>query len=178
MWEFVFKCTCVSASVFYVEMKRLDAHTLCSLKASTLCAVVPELTGLAVHSRQQQSGSLPDIITVHWEAASVFSVDHSHTHPLHQGWQHHKRPVGGDRSTCSGHQRLTLDFSNTQYLVCPGICKEDPLHPEFAYVILVILPSVTDVWEQSELQLEDGIKDSKWCEKIKTEQDHNMDSRS
>lgn len=70
-------------------------------KAGTLLTAVPELAGLTVHSRQQQPGSLPDIIAVHREAASVFGVNHSHAHPLHQRWQHHERPMGGDKGTCS-----------------------------------------------------------------------------
>lgn len=91
---------------FYVQMKRLG--TLPSLKAGTLLTAVPELAGLTVHSRQQKSGSLPDIIAVHREASSVFGVNHSHAHPLHQRWQHHERPMGGDRGTYSRHHRLTL----------------------------------------------------------------------
>lgn len=66
---------------------------------------VPELAGLTVHSGQQQSGSLPNIIAIHREAASVFCVNHGHTHPLHQRRQHHERPVGGDKGTCSHNQR-------------------------------------------------------------------------
>lgn len=90
-------------------------------KAGTLLTAIPELAGLTVHSRQQQSGSLPDIIAVHREAASVFRVNHSHAHPLHQRWQHHERPMGGDRGTCSGHRRLTC---HTQYLLCPALARK------------------------------------------------------
>lgn len=132
--EFVCEFTRVPAGVFFEQMKRLGAHTLCSPKASTLLTALPELTGFAVHSRQQEPGSLPDIIAVHREAASVFGVNHSYTHPLHQRRQHHERPVGGERSTRSGHQRLTLNFSHSQYLVCPGTCKKNPPNTEFAYV--------------------------------------------
>lgn len=98
--------------VFYVRMKRLG--TLPSLKADTLLTAVPELAGLTVHSRQQQSGSLPDIIAVHREASSVFGVNHSHAHPLHQRRQHHERPMGGDRCTYSGHHRLKLHEVQSQ----------------------------------------------------------------
>ncbi len=125
-------CLLVFFFFFYVQMKRLDAHTLCSPKASTLLTALPELTGLTVHSRQQQPGSLPDIIAVHGETASVFGVNHCHAHPLHERRQHHERPIGGDRDTCSGHQRLTLNFSHSQYLVCPGTCKKNPPNTEFA----------------------------------------------
>ncbi len=55
----------------------------------------------------------------------------------------------------------TLNSSHTQYLLCPGTCKENPPNTEFAYVILKILASMTDVWEQDELRLENKIKDLK-----------------
>lgn len=91
----------------YRKIGSTHAQTHCSLGASTLLTAVPELAGLTVHSRQEQSGSLSDVIAVHREAASVFRVNHGHPYPLHQGRQHYERPVGGDRGTCCGHQRLT-----------------------------------------------------------------------
>ena len=73
-------------------------HTL-QPKGDTLLTAIPELARLTVHSGQQQPGSLPHVIAVHREAASVLSVNHGHAHPLHQRRQHHERPTGGDRST-------------------------------------------------------------------------------
>lgn len=108
--------TCACWCFIHVRMRRLRAQPR---RRARLLTAVPKLTRLAVHSGQQQPGSLPDIIAVHGEAASVLSVDHRHTHPLHQRRQHHERPVGGDRSTCSGHQRLTLNFSHAQLLSVP-----------------------------------------------------------
>lgn len=101
---------------------------------STQLTAVPELTGLAVHSGQQQPGGLPNIVAVHREAASVFGVDRSHAHPLHQRRQHHERPVRGDRGTCSGHQRLHAELqSYSVYLsVAQALAKENPSNTEFA----------------------------------------------
>ena len=92
-------------------------HTLCGLKAwggGGGGAAVPELPGFTVHSRQQQPGRLPDVIAVHREAASVLRVDHCRAHPLHQGWQHQKGPVGGDESTCSHHITNTRTHSEVK----------------------------------------------------------------
>lgn len=66
---------------------------------------LPKLAGLTVHSRQQQPGSLPHIIAVHSEAASVLGVNHSYTHPLHQRRQDQKWPIEGGRSTRSCHHK-------------------------------------------------------------------------
>lgn len=65
--------------------------------ASLLPRSVLELPGLTVQSGQQQSGGLPDVTTVHGEAAAVLCVGDGHTHPLHQGRQQHEGPVKQER---------------------------------------------------------------------------------
>lgn len=100
-------CRCdIWVCLFFYICTYKTIETTCALmhRDELTARNVPELAGLAVHSRQQQPGSLPDVIAVHREAASVFRVDHGHPDPLHQGRQHHERSAGGDRGTWSGHR--------------------------------------------------------------------------
>lgn len=118
---------------------------------------VPQLTGLAVHSGKQQSGSLPNIVAVNGEAASVFCVSHGHAHPLHQRWQHHERPAGRDRGTRFWPREtglhVTLGTLNVQSKPSRKIHLRQNLH-----VISEAAAATEDVWERGELCLADKIK--------------------